>query len=131
MNDEWVAYLQKIPGHRASHDAETNESNYLRHRTPVVNVERATKINTLPLEGSSHGRSAVAAEGLLNIDGRYAFAPQRSLASQSSPSSFSVFGQGFPDLRSKPTSAYHVSSIFSHWAPMACPLAGPSTGVEP
>lgn len=57
--------------------------------------------------------------------------PQRSLTSQSRPSFLRVSGLGLPVFRSYPTHSYQVSSIFSHWSTLACPLAGPSTGVDP
>jgi hypothetical protein len=54
--------------------------------------------------GLDHGHpgehAGVARTGAADDDGRYFLAPQSSFASQSSPRSFSVCGNGLPVLRS-------------------------------
>src|SRR5205814_3049384 len=70
---------------------------------------------------------AVAADELRDPgDDFYRDRPHRSFASHSAPSAVHVWGSGLPVLRSKPTSAYQVSSIFSHCPMTAWPFAGPS-----
>ena len=109
VDDQRVAGLEEILGHGASHDPKTNESNDLRHGTPGDRCRKSVTTNNTPtwrrssdrphadrLRGTAVGKGSSAASR--SYRKLYAFLPQSSFASQSSPSAFSVFGQRLAGL---------------------------------